>query len=251
MQTRPSTLRRSLIALASVIFLSGVAATSQAQTVISSLPYTISAGGVYVLNSSLNSSQTSGNLITINASNVTIDFQNHYIAGPVGNTTQSTYGIYATERSNLTIKNGTVAYCNTGIVITGNNTATTNNVDHQIDNMRVTYCYSYGINLSYAPASRITNTQVSQIGSTTATSPVGINVNGAGVTVSSCTISNMLIASGGTSRGIYTDPGDFVRQCTVYSATNAIQLGIYQDNLASATTTAFSGGTDGGGNVHD
>ncbi len=224
----------------------------QAQTVITSLPYTITAGGTYVLNSNLSSTATSGSLITINASNVTIDFQEHYITGPAASlTTTTAYGIYAYERSNLTIRNGTVAYCSQGIFINGNSSANTNNVDQQITNMRVTYCSTYGINLDEAPSSVISGCQVSQIGTSSSGLAVGINIDGAGTVVQGCTVSNVTSSSATETYGIFSDAGSFTRQCQVSSANYGIADGIYQDNLASAVTTAFSGGTDGGGNVDD
>ena len=242
-----NTTRRLLtlaLALAATSLLGG-AATVHAQTVITSLPYTITATGAYVLNGNLSSSQTSGNLITVNASNVTIDFQGHFISGAVGNTSQTTYGIYASERSNLTIKNGTIAHCQTGIEIDGNGSATTNSVNHQIDNLRVTYCYYIGIYISYGPGSRISNCQVSQTGYSGAGSAFGIAVNGAGTVVQNNVVSNVT-DSGGNSIGIYG--GGFSRQNVVSNAYYGVYGGKYQDNLTSGCTTPFAGGTDAGGN---
>ena len=231
-----------------------IATTSaaQAQTVITSLPYTITAGGTYVLNSNLSSSATTGNLITINASNVTIDFQEHYITGPSASlASTNVIGIYAYERSNLTIRNGTVAYCLEGIYIGGNGATNTNSVDQQVTNMRVTYCAYVGINLDYDPSSVISDCQISQIGTTSTSDNAGINVDGAGVTVQGCTVSNVVDSTGSQSYGIYSETGSFTRGCQVSSAYYGIRLGIYQNNLASAVTSAFSSGTDGGNNVDD
>ncbi len=222
-------------------------AAARAQTVITSLPYTITASGLYVLNNNLNGSQTSGSLITINASNVTIDFQNHYIAGAVGNTAQTTFGVYANERSNLTIKNGTIAYCNKGIELDGNGSATTNSVNHQIENMRVTYCYYLGIQISAGPGSRVANCQISQTGFSGAGSAFGIFITGDGVTVQSNVVS-IVTASGNGSLALYTTGNDFFRQNTISNAYYGVVGGKYQDNLTSGCTTAYTGGTDAGGN---
>ena len=239
-----NTTRRLLtlaLALAATSLLGG-AATVHAQTVITSLPYTITATGAYVLNGNLSSSQTSGNLITVNASNVTIDFQGHFISGAVGNTSQ-TYGIYASERSNLTIKNGTIAHCQTGIEIDGNNTATTNSVNHQIDNLRVTYCYSTGIFIYYGPGSRISNCQVSQTGFSGTSSAYGIIVYGASTLIQNNVVSNV---TANNSIGIIS--AGFSRQNVVSGASYGVYGGKYQDNLTSGCTTPFNGGTDAGGN---
>ena len=231
------------IALAGAVLLFAVAA--HAQTVISSLPYTIASSGLYVLNGNLNGTQTSGNLITINASNVTLDFQNHYIAGAVGNTSQTTTGVYASEQSNLIIKNGTIAYCATGIDLEGNGSATTNSVDHQVDNMRATYCYSTGIYINNGPASRITNCQVSQTGYTGASQAIGIYAQGGGITIQGNAVSTVTASAG---YGIAAGNGVFVRQNTIYSATYGVRAGKYQDNLTYACSAAFGNGTDAGGN---
>ncbi len=222
------------------------AGMARAQTVITSLPYTISASGTYVLNSNLNSSQTSGILINVNASNVTLDFQGHYIAGAVGNTNQSTTGVNANEQSNLTIKNGTIAFCSTGVSIGGNGSATTNSVGHQVDNLRVTYCYFIGVHISSSPASRITNCQVSQTGSAGTTSAAGIDVGGAGVTVQGNVVSN--VTASGSAYGVYANTGCFVRQNTISNASYGVVGGKYQDNLTANCTTPFLNGTDAGGN---
>ena len=224
----------------------GGAATVHAQTVITSLPYTITATGAYVLNGNLSSSQTSGNLITVNASNVTIDFQGHFISGAVGNTSQTTTGIYASERSNLTIKNGTIAHCKYGVDIEGNDTATTNSVNHQIDNLRVTYCSYVGIFIAYGPGSRISNCQVSQTGYSGTSSAYGIIVYGASTVVQNNVVSNVTVSSGGFACGIYGN--GFSRQNVVSGASYGVSGGKYQDNLTDGCTTPFNGGTDAGGN---
>lgn len=251
MQIRFSTLRRPLLAAA--VLLSCAAGTGHAQTVISSLPYTITTGGSYVLNANLISTATTGNLITINASNVTLDMQDHFIAGPSNTPASTLMGIYANEKSNVTIKNGTIAFCYEGVFLLGNNTATTNAVDARVENLRVTYCYYTGIDMNYLPSSRVVNCQVSQIGGSTATAndTVGINAVGEGITIQGNAVSNVKAPTGGSSYCIFSDTGNFARSNQVSHASFGIDFGLYQDNLAHACTTPFSDGTDGGGNVND
>ena len=230
-------LRRPLSALLPLVFLL-LASTivGSAQTVINSLPYTISAAGDYVLGSNLNSSQTSGALITVNASNVTIDLQGHYLLGPASYSNQVVYGVYATERANVTIRNGTISQCFYGVFLTGNgNASTTNNLNQAVDNLRVSHA-AVGIYLNNAPASTLTNCKLSQI------TLYGILVGGAGVTVQGCVFSQI-----GTG-GIVLDTGSFAHQNTVSNAYYGIYGGKYQDNLTYGCTTSFAGGTDAGGN---
>ena len=250
MPTRSFLFRPSFAALAALAILLCAAAATQAQTVISSLPYTTTGPGSYVLNANLSSTQTSGNLITVNNSNVIIDLQNHSISGP-NVASQTTIGIYASEVTNVTIQNGTIVHCNTGIYIAGNNTAATNSLNERITNMRVSKCNSFGIEFDESPASLITNCQISQIGSSTSTASAGISLYGAGVTVQGCTIGSVTVAAGYSSYCISAVPGSFARQNELSGTTYGVLGGIYQDNLAHNCTNAFSGGTDAGGNFHD
>jgi len=77
-------------------------------TAITSLPYVITSQGVYCLTGNLSTSMTSGNAITINANNVTIDLNGYKLGGlGAGDGTQAR-GIYALQRKNITIKNGII-----------------------------------------------------------------------------------------------------------------------------------------------
>ena len=176
-----------------------------------------------------------------------IDFQGHYIAAP-NNPSYDTIGVYAYERSNVTVKNGTIGHCYTGIYLYGNNTSTTNSFGDQIDNMRITHCFHIGCEVDYAQSSRITNCQVSQTGTSGASYAAGIYVQGTGVTIQGNSVSSFTAA---TSTCIYAETGNFARQNQVSNATYGVDGCIYQDNLAHNCPNAFAQGTDGGGNVHD
>jgi hypothetical protein len=71
-------------------------------TKITSLPYPINSPGFYFLGRDLN---TSGNGITVNTDNVTIDLMGFGLAG---NGTAGMHGIEISGRSNVEIRNGTV-----------------------------------------------------------------------------------------------------------------------------------------------
>jgi hypothetical protein len=79
-----------------------------AQTRITSLPYTITTSGTYVLDGSLDYNSSSAVAIQINASNVTVDLNGNSInnlgAGPA---TQAV-GINAFNEPNVTIRNGQI-----------------------------------------------------------------------------------------------------------------------------------------------
>jgi hypothetical protein len=70
-------------------------APGPAQTVITSLPYTISTAGVYVLNQPLSYPSGTGNAITVKASNVTISLNGYGITNTSDQTKTSAVCIYA------------------------------------------------------------------------------------------------------------------------------------------------------------
>ena len=126
--------------------------------------------------------------------------------------------------------------------------------------MRVFNCYLYGLEIEYAPSCNVTGCQVFSIGGTTlgTLKNIGIRVLGAGTTVQNCLISNVATPSGSLGACLTLDTGSFARQNQLFNAADGIIAGnssaaggIYQDNLASNCTTAFTGGTDGGGNITD
>lgn len=86
-----------------------VASTGKGQ--ISSLPATISAPGSYVVTKSLTGS---GVGITINASDVTIDFQGFTVSGP-GSASPGTGVSIPASQSNVTLKHGTVRGWTSGV----------------------------------------------------------------------------------------------------------------------------------------
>jgi hypothetical protein len=87
-----------------------VAQNAGAQTVISAIPYVITSSGNYVLEKGLTLpvSQVSGNAITINASNVTIDMNGFAITKNQTGNTPHCFGIYTLNRANITVKNGLI-----------------------------------------------------------------------------------------------------------------------------------------------
>ena len=253
---------RSFLHLLSVaaVVLTG-AARSNAQTVspmpaptmITSAPYTISAPGYYQLGANLNYSGTGAAndaIITVNASNVTIDFAGHYIAGPTTNSATNLMGVYSNERANVIVQNGTIAYCFAGINLIGDNQTNTNFLNARILNMTVTKCYQTGIGLLYGVTPEINGCRVSSIGGTTASANadgVGISDDGntAGV-VSNCTVANITAEGTGVAFAVY-NPG-FAKNNVLANATVGIIYGKYQDNLTLNLTTPFEMGTDAGGN---
>ncbi len=238
------------------------AQSPQNPILISSAPYTITQSGYHRLTTNLNydpGSNNAANIITVNASNVTIDFNGFYIAGPVGNAAQQVTGIFANERSNITITNGTIAYCYQGILIIGNGLSTTNNVGHRIEKMRIPRCYYKGIDVENALTAEIIDNQVNFAGGTTIfganSDGFGIYTNNGSPTITNNKVSTITALGTGTSWGIFclNTSRTFVFGNRIDTATTGLRmqatLGKYQNNLtANITTTPFTGGNDAGGN---
>jgi hypothetical protein len=147
------TFRSICISAAVLLVLTSV---GHAQTVITSLPFTISVPGNYVLGSNLTFSSATGNAITVNASGVTIDLKGYRIDNPT--TSNSAFAIYSSNKASITVKNGHIAGFGVGINL--NNTSFgNNNVDHVVEDMRLTNC-SIGILQRYGRTSTFRNNQI-------------------------------------------------------------------------------------------
>src|ERR1700674_4960467 len=97
-----------------LLALASFAADSFGQTIISSVPYTISAPGNYVLGSNLTYSSAAGAAITILSSNVTLDLAGHYLYFP--GTPTSNVGVYVHNAGNVIIQNGIIAVFYYGVI---------------------------------------------------------------------------------------------------------------------------------------
>jgi hypothetical protein len=216
-------------------------------------PMTITAPGYYRLTKNIISSATTGNIITINSHNVTIDFNNFFIIGP-NNVASNLIGIYANEFGNLTVKNGSIAFCHLGIEFNGNgNPATTRNINHIIENMRITGIYGFGVYFpASSPGSVVSNCQFSQIGgSTSGTFTASVAIYGPPSDQTILVKDNIINKVTGPS-GFPTDSYgivySFAVRNSIANSTFGVYAGKYQNNLTSNVTTPFSSGTDAGGN---
>ncbi len=84
-------------------------------TEIMALPFTITAQGSYCLKQNLNVNLASGNAITINAGNVSIDFNGFRINNQAPLATNEANGVYAVDRKHITLKNGFIRGFSLGI----------------------------------------------------------------------------------------------------------------------------------------
>lgn len=237
-----------LLALAG--WLAAPNAQAQSPTVITALPYTISAPGEYVLNSNLTYNASSGNAITFATGNVTMDFQGHFISGLAAGAGTFAVGLQASDRANITIKNGTIVGFFCGIFLTG--TAGGNNVNNIIENTRTPSNTFIGIWIQNGITCRIENCDVNKIGgSTLSTSALGINVSGGAIVIRNNQVSTVTAAADGTSTGMFVDSTGFVVGNQVDNCQVGFRMGPatkYLKNLTFNVTTPFSGGTAVGHN---
>ncbi len=266
MKTKTHSLRLLTFALATIGALTAGRAGAQnvapnpAPTIITSAPYTITTAGYYQLGANLSYNGTGAQndaIITINANNVTLDLGGHFLSGPTGNTATQLFGVYANERAQVTVQNGTVSHCYIGVYLIGNGTATSNFNNARVQNLVLNRCYYEGVDVEYVTNADILNNRVTLIGGTTAftnTSVWGVYTYGTGIRVSGNALSNLTGTGAGTSYGVEIDSstngsvGGFAYGNQITGASLGIVGSKYQGNLTDNVATPFTGGTDAGGN---
>ena len=174
--------RSGLLALAllSLLSLTATAETTQC-TVISALPATISAPGVYCLKSDFTYNSVSVPAITIAANNVTLDLNAHRIGNLAAGTGASNAGIYALNQQNITVKNGTLRGFGIGVQLTDSASPPVISQGHRVEGIRADQNRLMGISVA-GNSSLVRRNQVVDTGGSTlaANEPsVGIWVSGA------------------------------------------------------------------------
>ena len=238
-----SSLSSRLLPLALLCGLAPLAASAQSTTatnptVISTVPYTITTSGNYIVAHDL--TDTSGTTaISINVANVVLDLNGYFVSGG----TNDSFVIYANGVAGVTIKNGTVANANTGIYF-GESDATR---DELVDKVTVTHCIT-GVECdTTAPGSAITNSVLSSV------TGHGMYLNGG------FRVENNIIDAGasGSTYGIFSTANELVIGNTISNCTNGIYYsngatdetaGKFLNNLLYNCTTPFTGGVNATGN---
>jgi len=267
-----------------VLFSSSVQAETMNCTVITSLPYSINAQGIYCLASDLSTGMTSGNAIEIATNNVVIDLNGHKLGGLAAGLGTHAAGIYAYQRQNITIKNGTVRGFYRGIWLDDDLPYTTSQ-GHIVEDIRADQNTFVGLTVE-GRANTIRNNIVVDTGRSTdvagsaggivAVGPIALVVNnsvretkekdaanayswgvyiytGEGSVVADNTIGNISFTNGGTSYGIYitnssdvTVKGNIISNMKYAINYDVTATGIYMNNLTSGCLVPFTGGTAAG-----
>jgi hypothetical protein len=226
-----------------------------AQTVISSLPYVITAPGIYVLNQTLTYPSGSGIAITIKAPDVTLNLNGNAIINTSDQTTTTAIGIGEYNFSHLTIENGEIFGFRYGVYLNGPSSNPNVNIGNVVQGLRLAYCTLNGIRLENTDNSLVQNCQLSSIGTTGGGVHVGLgygiivfSLNG-GTRVYRCQV---LGATETGFVGVGNIQGCYFEQNLATNCAFGFAFGgtkdAYRDNATFGCTTAFNGGNDFGGN---
>ena len=233
---------RLLLPFALALGLAPVAASAQTTptgTVITTVPYTISTSGRYVVGNNLIDASGGNVAITINAANVVLDLNGYFVSG--GGT--DNFVILVNGKSGVTIKNGTVARAGVGIYY-GNVSMR----DETLDHVTVTNCTQAGVEFdAAAEVGVISNCVFSNIGDFALYLSGGWRVENSVVDTS---------ASVTTTYGIYSAGDDLLIGNTIsncangiyYASTDATVAGKFLNNLLYNCATPFTNGTNATGN---
>jgi hypothetical protein len=139
-------MKKALLLLAPMValFATPAAAEVQACKVITSVPFTINKAGVWCLKKKLKHKGTTGYAIQINRNNVVLDLNGHLLFSK-GGPSSTAYGIYANNKSNITIRNGIVSGFDRGIYLEDSGGSSHGNV---VENIRAAGNYFTGIQVS-------------------------------------------------------------------------------------------------------
>ena len=195
-----------------------------------SFPMVIDQPGSYVLTCNITVPTVQINCIEIETDNVTLNLNGNTLIGPGEENSSSGNGIYASERNNITITNGTVRnFGGSGIVVTGTN--------NQIENVKVYANGFYGISAICATITGCTASYNGFHGITASETTINncmVDSNDFhGISASSATVANCTSSYNG-SHGMYIS-GTTMIGCTSF---NNGDRGIYASDSIVASCTA-------------
>jgi hypothetical protein len=167
---------------------------------ITSIPATITTQGTWCLKTDLATAITSGNAITINTNNVTIDCNNFKLGGLAAGVGSQTVGILATSHLNTTVRHCNIRGFYAGIAFAG-----TGSGGHVVEDNRFDGNLYIGIDVE-ADGSTIRRNLVFDTGGSTHTINAEAIYAVGLVDVLDNTISGVLATTGGggAAQGIYT-----------------------------------------------
>lgn len=203
---------------------------------ILALPVTISTPGIYCLKRDLSTQLSTGAAITITANNVTIDFNGRTLSGAAGPGSQA-FGVYAADRSNLTLRNGTITGFNIGVFLDDTDRDYSNSGSHLLEGLTVDGNTVTGLQIE-GRTNTLNKNRVTDTGGSTVAGGIevtGILINGPQTMVLDNTVARTVASGNGTARGIQVSASD----------ADDSAMTLIRDNRISNTITAGTGKTYG------
>jgi hypothetical protein len=270
--------------LAAVLCIAFAAAASAEPTKckpIKDLPTTIKKRGVYCLTKSFKVKLATGNAIEVTGDDVVIDLQEYTIWNKTAENTA--VGVYADQRSNVTVRNGTLVGFEQGVFFRDFLPHKTG-IGNLAEDLRVIGALKTGIAL-YGPGATVRRSQVVGVGPS-GVGVFGIGVAGSGARVLECDVSDVApdagaavgidirYADGGLVRdnrvhnvssgndqntwGILVSNadgvmvrGNDVSNSDLYGIAYSGATGMYMDNQVYGSEFAFTNGTPAGSTNHE
>lgn len=229
---------KCMLAAASLAFtfsLSTAQAEVQDCIEITSLPATISQQGIHCFKQDLSSLSPTGNAITISVNNVIIDMNGFKLGGLGAGAATTAIGIYAFDRQNITIRNGSIRGFGRNVYLdaTGDGSSGASR-GHIVEDMRIEAGRLLGIHIE-GRHTIVRNNFVLDTGNGSGTIARGIFVqNGPGHTIIGNVVSG--VTEVGEVAGILVSaaPGVIVRGNQIHevSATNAFGIQVHSSPQA-------------------
>ncbi len=224
-------------------------------TRITTLPYVISAPGIYYIDQKMTTNLSTGAAIVINANNVVLDLNANAIGNLAAGLGTRAVGILADSRQNVTVRNGIVRGFYVGVAL-GEFTTPGSSSGNAVEGVTSDQSRSIGI-LVEGTGSVVRHSRVVSTTGSTAIDPwsgmagnsaIGIAVTGAGAQVSDNEVINTdctnSCTSGSQAAGIAiaSAPGAVLTENRILNgslATATTSIGIYID---AASPSAFADG---------
>jgi hypothetical protein len=242
-----------VLALALCLSSVGRAETTQC-TAITRLPATISSEGIYCLASDFFISMLSGNAVTIEADNVALDLNGRTIDNRSAGSGNSAVGIMASERRNITIKNGTIRGFSKGVLI-GDYPPFTRSQGHLVEHLHVVQNSHAGIVVT-GRGNVVRHNRILETGGTVVyENAYGIVAVGHGARIVDNDVMVVTPPESGYPCGIafaYESDNGIALRNRVTDASYGIVMEEssvkYRDNITTGVPNPFVGGTDAGNN---
>jgi hypothetical protein len=253
-------------------------------TVISSLPYTISAQGSYCLDRNLSTNILTGAAITINVDFVVLDLNGFKVGGGGAGFGTQTSGVISTNHKNITVKNGNIRGFYRGVFLRDTSGTFTSSQGHLVEDIRAdqnTYAGivvegrgnvvrnnavvdttgttvgggnsdTFGL-LVNGPGSRVINNDATETVAVGSGNAFGIQVSAAdGAVVENNRVGNSTLVATATAIALLSGDDILVVGNRMATTGNGVVFGAatgkYRDNITSGVTTGYTGGTDAGNN---